>query len=381
MAIVLSAVSFVAGTRQNELSAIASQVLGIPKSTDQLDLSSVQNTYQYLKANFEGDIDTGKLIDGANKGLVAGAGDRYTTYLTPTESEQLQKDLEGDIGGGIGAEIGVRNELPTIVRVLDGNPAKKAGLQKNDILVSINDEDSLEFNAEQAASKIRGKEGTSVKLVVSRDGEKKTINVIRAVINNPSVQAEVKNDIGILTITRFDGETGILARKAAESFRRDNVKGVILDLRGDGGGYLQGAVDVAGLWLNDKVVVTQKKNGVQIDEMRSGNDAIFDGLNNTVVLVDEGSASASEIVAGALKDYGVATLVGTKTFGKGSVQEIISVGGGAQLKVTIAKWFTPKGTTIDGKGFQPDVKAEITKEDINKDRDPQLKAALKELEQ
>ena len=171
VAILISAVSFVAGTRQNELMSVVSQVLGAPKSSDQLDLSSVQNTYQYLKANFDGDLDTQKLIDGVNQGLVSGAGDRYTTYLTPSESEQLQKDLDGDIGGGIGAEIGVRNDLPTIVRVLDGNPAKQAGIQKNDVLVSINDEEAKSFDAEKAASKIRGKEGTSVKLVVSRNGK------------------------------------------------------------------------------------------------------------------------------------------------------------------------------------------------------------------
>mgnify|MGYP001113784378 FL=1 len=333
--IAVSMISFVAGTRQNELSAAVSQFLGIPRSSDQLDLSSVQSTYQYLKANFDGKLDAQKLIDGANQGLVSGAGDKYTTYLTPNDSEQLQKDLDGDIGGGIGAEIGVRNDAPTIVRVLDDNPAKKEGLQKGDVIVSINDEESLEFDAEMTASKIRGKEGTSVKLVVNRDGKNLTFNVTRAVVNNPSVQATVKDNIGILTISRFDGQTGVLARKAAESFKRDNVQGVVLDLRGDGGGYLQGAVDVAGLWLNDKVVVTQRKNGVQIDEMKSGNDALFADLNNTVVLVDEGSASASEIVAGALKDHGVAKLVGTKTFGKGSVQEIIRVDDGAQLKVTV----------------------------------------------
>jgi len=374
-------ISFVAGTRQNELSAAVSQVLGIPRSSDQLDLSSVQSTYQYLKANFDGKLDAQKLIDGANQGLVSGAGDKYTTYLTPNDSEQLQKDLDGDIGGGIGAEIGVRNDAPTIVRVLDDNPAKKEGLQKGDVIVSINDEESLEFDAEMTASKIRGKEGTSVKLVVNRDGKNLTFNVTRAVVNNPSVQATVKDNIGILTISRFDGQTGVLARKAAESFKRDNVQGVVLDLRGDGGGYLQGAVDVAGLWLNDKVVVTQRKNGVQIDEMKSGNDALFADLNNTVVLVDEGSASASEIVAGALKDHGVAKLVGTKTFGKGSVQEIIRVDDGAQLKVTVSKWFTPKGNTINGKGFQPDVAVELTKEDVNADKDPQLQAAIKELQQ
>ena len=379
--IAVSMISFVAGTRQNELSAAVSQVLGIPRSSDQLDLSSVQSTYQYLKANFDGKLDAQKLIDGANQGLVSGAGDKYTTYLTPNDSEQLQKDLDGDIGGGIGAEIGVRNDAPTIVRVLDDNPAKKEGLQKGDVIVSINDEESLEFDAEMTASKIRGKEGTSVKLVVNRDGKNLTFNVTRAVVNNPSVQATVKDNIGILTISRFDGQTGVLARKAAESFKRDNVQGVVLDLRGDGGGYLQGAVDVAGLWLNDKVVVKQRKNGVQIDEMKSGNDALFADLNNTVVLVDEGSASASEIVAGALKDHGVAKLVGTKTFGKGSVQEIIRVDDGAQLKVTVSKWFTPKGNTINGKGFQPDVAVELTKEDVNADKDPQLQAAIKELQQ
>jgi carboxyl-terminal processing protease len=380
IALSIAAVGFVAGTRQQEIMAGISQVIGVPKSSDQLDLSSVQTTYQYLKANFDGDIDTQKLIDGANSGLVAGAGDKYTVYLTPNGSEELQKSLDGDIGGGIGAEIGVRNDKPTAIRILDDNPAKKAGLQKGDVFVTINDEKSEKFTAEEAAQKIRGKIGTSVKLEVRRGGELLTFNVVRAQVNNPSVQTEIKDKIGILTISRFDGQTGVLARRAAENFKRQGVNGVILDLRGDGGGYLQGSKDVASLWLNDKVVVTQRKNGVQVDELRSDNNAVLNGIK-TVVLVDEGSASASEIVAGALRDHGAAKLVGQKTFGKGSVQEIIDIGDGAQLKVTVAKWFTPKGITINDKGFVPDTSVELTKKNINNDKDPQLDEALKQLRQ
>ncbi len=377
--IATAVVSFVAGTRQDEIMATVSRLVGAPVSSDQIDLSSVQQTYRKLKANFDGELDMQKLIDGANKGLVEGAGDKYTTYLSPDESERLKKDLEGDIGGGIGAEIAVRNDVPTIVRILNDNPAKKAGLERGDVIVSINDEDALELDAGEAASKIRGKEGTSVKLVVSRDGQPQTFTVTRETVNNPSVQSSVKDGIGILTISRFDGQTGPLARQAAESFKRQDVKGVILDLRGDGGGYLEGAIEVAGLWLNNKVVVTQRTNGVQVDELKSGSDAILEDLNNTVVLVDEGSASASEIVAGALKDHGVATLVGAKTFGKGSVQNILNLGGGAQLKVTISKWYTPKGHNISDKGFTPDVAVKLTKKDLNAGKDPQLDAAIKEL--
>jgi carboxyl-terminal processing protease len=197
-------------------------------------------------------------------------------------------------------------------------------------------------------------------------------------VNNPSVQSSVENGVGRLTITRFDDETGNLARKAAQSFKQQNVKSVILDLRDNGGGYLTAAQDVAGLWLDDQVVVSERTGGKVTEELKSGSDTVLAGIP-TVVLVNGSSASASEIVAGALQDHKAATLIGEKTFGKGTVQKVIDLGAGTTLKVTIARWYTPNGKNITKEGITPDQKVGMTAADVDAGKDPQLEAARKHL--
>jgi carboxyl-terminal processing protease len=377
---IVAGVGFVAGTRSNELLGAIAPVFGFKVETSTLDLASVQQTYQQLKANYDGDLDTTKLIEGASRGMVAGAGDEYTVYMDSKEAESFDNDLTGQIGGGVGAEIGVRAGQPTILRVLADNPAEKAGVKAGDVIVAVNDESANGWSSDKAAGKIRGEVGTTVKLVVVRESEKKEFTLTRATVTNPSVQSRVENGLGILTITRFDDQTYTLAKQAAQMFKQQNVRGVILDLRDNGGGYLQAAQDVAGLWLNDKVVVSERTGGKVTDELRSGSDTVLAGIP-TVVLVNAGSASASEIVAGALQDYGAAKLVGEKTFGKGTVQKILDLGGGAKLKVTIARWYTPKGKNITKSGITPDQKVELTTTDADAGRDPQLQAAQARLNQ
>jgi carboxyl-terminal processing protease len=184
--------------------------------------------------------------------------------------------------------------------------------------------------------------------------------------------------VGILTISRFDSETSSLARAASRDFKNQGVKAVILDLRGNGGGYVDAAQDLAGLWLDGKVVVTERSGGKVVDELKSTSNPILASIP-TVVLVNGGSASASEIVAGALQDYKVAKLVGEKTFGKGSVQKLIDLPEGAQLKVTVARWYTPSGKNITKEGIAPDVAVTLSAEDVNADLDPQFDAAMKAL--
>jgi carboxyl-terminal processing protease len=305
--------------------------------------------------------------------MVASAGDRYTVFMDKTESEEFTKQLSGEVSG-IGCEIGVRSNQPTILRVLVDSPAEKAGVKAGDTIATVNGDSVDGLDSSAVAMKIRGEAGTSVKVSVLRGTETKDFTITRAQISDASVRWSVENGIGKMIISRFDQDTGDLARKAANEFKSQGVKGVIIDLRDNGGGYLDAARDVAGIWLNNKVVVSEKTDGKTTDEVRTGMNAVLEGVK-TVVLVNGGSASASEIVAGALQDYKVATLVGEKTFGKGTVQKIIDLPDGRQLKVTIARWYTPNGKNITKEGIAPNVKVELTSEDMNAGRDPQLDSA------
>lgn len=368
-------VAFIAGTRGNEILGALAPVFGFKVETSTIDLSSVEKTYQALKGNYDGKLDTQAMIDGANKGLVAAAGDKYTLYMNAKDAQGFNNDLSGDIGGGIGAEIGLRSNKPTIIRVLDGNPAAKAGLMAGDVLMKVNDQDVSSWTVDKVVDVIRGEVGTTVKVQVLRGSDTKEFTITRAEVTNPSVESSVKDGIGTLTISRFDDQTATLATKAAQSFKDQGVKGVVLDLRDDGGGYLTAAQAVAGLWIDNKVVVSERTNGKTTDELKSSSDPILKGIP-TVVLVNGGTASASEIVSGALQDYGIAQLVGEKTYGKGSVQKIIPLANGAQLKVTVARWYTPKGKNINEEGITPDKIVGLTADDVNAGRDPQMSAAL-----
>lgn len=340
-----------------------------------IDLSTVQDTYRALAGNFDGQLDKQKLIEGASRGLVAAAGDQYTVFMDKQESASFDDALTGNIGGGIGVEVGIRGDVPTAVRVLKDNPAEKAGVQVGDVIVKINDESTHGKSLNDVVTQIRGEAGTTVKLTVLRGGEQKDITVTRQQVNNPSAYGEVKDGVGILTITRFDDQTGSLARAVAQDFKTKNVKGVVLDLRGNGGGYVTAAQAVAGIWLDKQLVTSERSNGRVNDELKSTGTPILNGVK-TVVLVNASSASASEIVAGALHDHKAATLLGETTFGKGSVQKLISLPDEATLKVTVARWYTPSGVNISEKGITPDQAVARTADDINAGRDPQLAAAL-----
>lgn len=366
---------YIAGTFNTQILSTLAPAFGVKAYSGTLDLSSLQNTYQALKANYDGTIDDSKLVEAANKGMVSALGDDYTVYFNATEAKSFSDDLTGTIGGGIGVELSLRNGQVTVVRVLADNPAEKVGMAVGDVITKVNDEAIPSTAAvNDVVMKVRGDAGTTVKITVLRGTETKEFTITRAQVTNPSVYSTVKDGVGIMTISRFDDQTGQLARAAAQSFKAQNVKSVILDLRGNGGGYITAAQDVVGLWLNNKTVVTEKTNGKVVDELKSGTDAILAGLP-TVVLVNASSASASEITAGALQDNGVAKLVGEKTFGKGSVQKLLSLPSGAELKVTIAKWYTPNGKNISKQGIAVDKEVPLTTDDINAGRDPQLDAA------
>lgn len=379
IAAVTMAIGIVVGINADNISKGVNRALG-QKTATSVDFSSLDELYSELSANFDGDIDKTKIVEEAKRGLVNGAGDKYTYYMTKSESDEFQKELDGDVGAGIGVEIGERDGVVKVLRTTPDNPARKAGVLAGDIIYKADDEDISSLDVENVAKKLRGKEGTKVKLTVVRDGEEKSFELTRETINNVSVYSDYKDDAAIITITRFDNDTGRLAREKAQEALSRKVSRVIIDLRGNGGGYVSAAQEVASLWVeNGKLIVEQKSKKMGYNEKiyAEGGAPILNGVK-TIVLTNGSTASASEIVAGALKDYGLAKLVGEKTYGKGSVQALNSLKAGEMLRVTVAKWYTPNGQNIDGEGIKPDKEVERTFEQINKEIDPQLEAALKE---
>jgi carboxyl-terminal processing protease len=340
-----------------------------------LDYTSVESVYDSLRANYDGQLDVNKLIEGLKKGLADATGDPYTVYLTADEAKELNEQLTGKFEG-IGAELGRDSDKNVIIIApLPGTPAEKAGLRSRDIIVQINGESASGLSVDEAKDKIRGAKGTPVKLRIVRDGSAQDIEIVRDTITISSVNSKILDgNIGYMQITRFGEDTASKARQAASQFKQAGVGGIIVDVRSNPGGLLDSAIDVSSLWLNKKTVLTERRGGEVVKTFTSKGQATLAGIP-TVVLIDEGSASASEITAGALRDNNTATLIGTKTFGKGSVQQLVKFLEGDELKVTIARWYTPAGKNIDGQGIEPDQKVERTEEDFKTGRDPQLDAA------
>lgn len=344
----------------------------LPKN---LDYTEVEKVYDALRLNYDGDLEITKIIDGLKSGLVKAAGDPYTTYLSKDDNEAFDSQLSGSFTG-IGAELIEENNVVVVATPLSGFPAEKAGVKARDIIFKIDDEDATQLSVSEAVKKIRGEKGTTVKLTLIREGEQLEISIIRDVITVPSVKSEIVDGIGYMTIYRFGEDTGDLASKYAKEYKNQNVKGVIVDVRNNPGGYLNEAVVVASLWLKkNSVVVEERRGDVSVKVDRALGDPVLSGLK-TVVLVNGGSASASEILAGALRDNNVATLIGEKTFGKGSVQQIEELESGTALKVTVAKWFTPNGKNINKDGINPDKEVVLTIDDAKSSKDPQKSAAL-----
>ncbi len=344
-----------------------------------VDFSSLETVYESLVGSFDGTIDKEKVIEEAKRGLVNAAGDKYTYYMTAEEASEFEKDLSGDVGAGIGVEIGERDGYVKVLRTTPDNPARRAGVLAGDIIYKADDEDISALSVDEVAKKLRGTAGSTVKLTVVRDDREIDFELTRETINNVSVYMEYEDNTAIITITRFDSDTGKLAREKAKEAIERGVDKFIIDLRGNGGGYVSAAKEVASLWLNGDLVVEQKStSGIYSEKTYADRDGAILANYKTIVLVNGSTASASEIVAGALKDYGKATLIGEKTYGKGSVQALEEFTTGEMLRVTVAKWYTPKGNNINGEGITPDKVVERSFEQINKEIDPQLEAALAE---
>ncbi len=349
-------------------------------SSSKLDFSEVEEVYNTLNDEFDGTLDNEKAIEGIKQGLANATGDQYTEYFNPEGAKEFQDSLQGEFTG-IGAELGKEEKNIVVIAPIAGFPADKAGILPKDVIVEIDGKPVFDITTSEAVKLIRGPKDTSVKLRVIRDGkEDLTFDIVRDTIKTPSVEWNVREDgIGYIKISRFSEDTADLSRKAAAEFSSKKVKGIVLDLRNDPGGELGSSIEVASLWIPEgKTVLLEKRGGKTIKDYKAQGGNVLSGIP-TVALINGGSASASEILAGALRDQNQATLLGEKSYGKGSVQRIIQLKDGGLLKVTIARWFTPNDKNIDKEGLEPDTKVERSVEDIKAKRDPQLDAAIQKL--
>lgn len=323
-------------------------------------------------------LNSQKMFYGAMKGVVASLGDSHSEFLDPQESAEFRDSLAGELTG-IGAEIGMRDQVLTIISPLRGSPAERAGLLPGDRIYKIDDKLAGELTVFEAVSKIRGEIGTTVKLTIFRGEElsPREITITRELVEIASVTSTVRDDgIAVVTVNTFADNTADEFARALSELALKNPKGIVLDLRYNGGGFLDASIAMASNLLASGNVVQIHERG-KSDETIPVSGAPLLPTTPLVVLINEGSASASEILAGALQDAGRAKLLGEKSFGKGTVQELISdFADGSTLRITVAKWFTPKGRAIDGIGLDPDIVVKMPLEDYFSDRDPQLDAAV-----
>lgn len=326
-------------------------------------------------------IEDKELFYGSLEGLVRSVGDPYTVFMDPQESLDFEKSLREDSFEGIGAEISIRDNILTIVAPLSDTPAAKAGLQPGDKVLAIDGESTANIGLDDAVQKIRGEEGTVVTLTISRKSfeQARDIDITRGYIVVKSVRVQEKEDgIYVIEITNFKNDTVELFNSAVRDIIAQDPQGIILDVRNNPGGYLDGAVEVASEWVEDGNIVLEEFGDGSKQEYKARGMARLKDIP-TVVLVNIGSASASEIVAGALQDHGQAIVLGEKTFGKGSVQSLENFSDQSSIKVTVAKWLTPNGSTIQDKGIEPDIKVEMTEDDYDQVKDPQMDKAMEVL--
>ncbi len=326
-------------------------------------------------------IDYKKILYGAISGMTNSLEDPYTVFMKPEKTKSFIESVEtGGNFEGVGMEIGIKGGILTVVAPLEGTPAMKAGIKAGDKILEIDNTSTNDLLLEEAVNLIRGEKGTEVVLTVSRKSFKKPeeISIIRDTIQIPIAKWEMKNDdIAYIKIYHFTGNLPDKFREIASKISAVGAEKIILDLRNNPGGYLEVAVDIASWFIPKGEIVSIEDFGneeTQKKHRSRGHKQLQD--LSVVVLINKGSASASEIVAGALRDIRKIKLIGEKSFGKGSVQSLEKFRDGSSLKVTVAKWLTPSGLSISDEGLIPDIEIELTDEDYNNDRDPQLNKAV-----
>lgn len=351
-----------------------------------VDLAPFWKVWYMLDEKFvaAGDpVDDQTKMYGAIQGMVNALGDPYTIFLPPSENESFNTSIQGSFSG-VGMEVGLRDGALTVIAPLKDSPSQKAGIMSGDIIVKIDETNTVGMTVEEAVQLIRGEQGTNVKISVLRKGLEapKDIDIIRDTIKIPTVDTKLRDDgVFVISLYSFNANANTEIRSALREFLLTKSDKLIFDLRGNPGGYLDSAVDISSWFLPAGKVVVREDFGPDEEEkvFRSKGYDIFNENLKMVILVDGGSASASEIVSGALQEHGVAKLVGTQTFGKGSVQELVDVDDETSLKVTIARWLTPNSTSISKNGLTPDIVVERTLEDFEAGIDAQMEAAVAEL--
>ncbi|HTY40059.1 MAG TPA: S41 family peptidase [Candidatus Paceibacterota bacterium] len=329
----------------------------------------------YLRASSVTDVAK---VNGAIDGLVRAAGDPYTVFFPPADNQKFQEDIEGNFGG-IGAEIGMKDHQIIVIAPLKDTPAARAGLVAGDNIISINGSSTDSMTVDEAVSHIRGPEGTKVILSIYRDGwdKPKDFPIMRETISVPTLDMTMKDgNIAYVQLYSFNANANGLFFEAMRKALQQGAKGLILDLRDDPGGYLDTAVDIAGWFLPKGTLVVSEamRSGLPQEFRSQGNGALKDFP--TVVLMNKGSASASEILAGALHDDLKIKLIGEKSFGKGTVQQIFDLRDNSSIKITVAHWILPSGKTLEGEGIDPDIEVKVSEEDMNSKNDVQLTKAL-----
>lgn len=384
----VAAIAFGTGLLVGGTSGTAAVINNLPLVGDGLDptpdqsvnLADFWKAWNALRANYVITHSSSTLpsnqdmIYGAIRGLADSYGDPYTVFLPPKESKDFTESISGSFGG-VGMEIDIKNNILTVITPLKGTPADTAGVKAGDQVVAIDKQPTEGLSIEEAVSRIRGPIGTTVELTIVRSGKLLNIKIVRARIQVPQTEDGLDEKSGVyhIALYEFTASSVNLFNEALSRFKASGSTKLIVDLRGNPGGYLEASVNIASHFLpRGATVVTEDFGGKRENDVHTSlgfND--LPKRTKVVVLIDGGSASASEIVAGALKDHKVATLIGTKTFGKGSVQQLIPLHDGS-LKITIARWVTPGGHWIMGNGITPDITVPVTPEQAAADEDPQM---------
>jgi len=359
-------------------------------ATDQpetVDFSEFWKVWNLIDGRFVNETNrevNQKRLLGAITGMVKALGDPYTVFLPPAENKNFEENITGNFGG-IGIEIGMKDGRLTIISALEDTPAKVAGLVPNDAIIKIDDQSAEDITIEEAVNLIRGEIGTTVTLSIIREDDPKILKfpITRAKITIPTLETEVRDGVFVIRLYSFDNNSAGAFRTALRRFAVSGRDKLIIDLRGNPGGLLEAAVDIASWFVRagEPVVIERGRNPTEEKVHKSYGYKLIGDNVKMAVLVDKGSASASEILAGALSEYGRAVLVGEQTFGKGSVQELINLPSDSSLKITVAKWYTPKGVSLTDNGLKPQVTVEWKRTDdepttYDPDKDPQLKKAI-----